>query len=46
MLCAGAGDGDYANITNIYVHCALMRGVSPRILSVQHLRVVYQLLSL
>ena len=28
--CAGAGSADYANITNIYVKCGLMRGVPQR----------------
>jgi hypothetical protein len=28
MICSGAGDGDYANITNILVRCGLMTGVS------------------
>ncbi|KAE9364574.1 hypothetical protein N431DRAFT_388781 [Stipitochalara longipes BDJ] len=30
LLCAGAGDGDYANITNILVRCGLMSGVPQR----------------
>jgi hypothetical protein len=30
ILCTGAGNGDYANITNIFVNCGSMRGVPRR----------------
>jgi hypothetical protein len=30
ILCTGAGNGDYANITNILVNCGSMRGVPRR----------------
>ncbi|OCK73509.1 hypothetical protein K432DRAFT_430554 [Lepidopterella palustris CBS 459.81] len=30
MLCTGAGNGDFANITNILVNCGMMRGVPQR----------------
>ncbi|KAL2062708.1 hypothetical protein VTL71DRAFT_5780 [Oculimacula yallundae] len=30
LICAGSGSGDYANITNTYVTCGLMRGIPQR----------------
>jgi hypothetical protein len=30
ILCGGAGDGDFANLTNIYVGCGLLRGAPSR----------------
>ncbi|RDW63674.1 hypothetical protein BP6252_11219 [Coleophoma cylindrospora] len=30
ILCVGAGNGDYANITNIIMSCGMMRGVPQR----------------
>lgn len=30
LICRGSGGGDYANITNIFVNCGLMRGIPQR----------------
>lgn len=30
LICGGSGGGDYANITNIFVNCGLMRGIPQR----------------
>ncbi|KAL0941987.1 uncharacterized protein CTRU02_204750 [Colletotrichum truncatum] len=31
LICSGAGSGDYANISNIYVGCGLLRGAPKRV---------------
>ena len=31
LICSGAGNGDYANITNIAVRCGLLRGIPQRL---------------